>query len=162
MAQVASENGDTISLNVMPMLDIFSILILFLLMNFSSDPLTYELHEAIDLPESRTIISLDEVPAISVTRNEVFVNDHKIAEIMRGDIIARQTEQGGVLPLYLELKKLAEANARLVKVKDSKELSGITLEMDKSHSFKLLRKVMLSAQQSDFIKFKLMVSKPIE
>ena len=75
MAQVASENGDTISLNVMPMLDIFSILILFLLMNFSSDPLTYELHEAIDLPESRTIISLDEVPAISVTRNEVFVND---------------------------------------------------------------------------------------
>ena len=34
MASVASENNDSIVLNIMPILDILSILILFLLMNF--------------------------------------------------------------------------------------------------------------------------------
>ena len=33
------------------------------------------------------------------------------------------------------------------------------MEMDQSHRFKLMKRIMLAAQQAEFITFKLMVSK---
>jgi hypothetical protein len=35
------------------------------------------------------------------------------------------------------------------------------MEMDKGHRFKLMKRIMLSAQQADFVQFKLMVQKEL-
>ena len=162
MASVSSDGDNNVALNVMPMLDIFSILILFLLMNFSSDPLSYEIHESVELPESVTFISLDEVPAIAVTKKDLLVNDHKIATINQGKLVDLPEKGDATISLSLELKKLSEATNRLKKADKRDEVSSLTVEMDKDHPFKILRHVMSIAQQSEFIKFNLMVSKPIE
>lgn len=162
MASVGSESGDVISLNIMPMLDIFSILILFLLMNFSTDPISHDLNEGIELPESATIRSLDELPTVIVSKGEVFVNDKQISTIINGDIKEQDRSQGAIFPLFSELEKLAEANKRIAEAKGRKnELGTITLEMDKTHNFALLKRVMISAEQADFVKFKLMVAKEL-
>ena len=77
MASAGGGSKDTLSLNLYPMLDIFSILITFLLMSFSSDPVSHDVDAGIELPESSTIVALDEVPTIVVTKTEVRVNDKK-------------------------------------------------------------------------------------
>ena len=38
-------------------------------------------------------------------------------------------------------------------------MSTLTMEMDRSHRFKLMKRIMLAAQQAEFITFKLMVAK---
>lgn len=158
---MASVGGDeeSISLNIMPMLDIFSILILFLLMNFSTDPISHDLSEGLELPESATIASLDEIPAIIITPKHLVVNEKKIADIVDGEIARSAVTQGGIKPLYDELKKLSEGN-RLLQKEKQKNIA-LTVEVDKRHKFRLLKKVLLSAQQADFITFKLTVSKEI-
>lgn len=160
---MASVGGDkeSVSLNIMPMLDIFSILILFLLMNFSTDPINHDVGEGIELPESITTVSLDETPTISVSKTEIMVNDKKILSLMGGDVEKKDRSQGAILPLFHELEKLAENNKRFTS-KDAKKVNYLTIEMDKTHTFKLLKRIMNTAQQADFIEFKLMVSKEIE
>jgi biopolymer transport protein ExbD len=160
MASVASDDSSQIGLNVMPMLDIFSILILFLLMSFSSDPVSHDVTRDLELPYSKTLISLDEIPTVIVSKNHVMVNDKKVARIVDGNISEESVSQGAVYPLFQELDKLAESNKRFKKVDDDSPL-GLAMEFDKSLTFKVMKKVLLAAQQSDFIKLKLMVSKQL-
>jgi biopolymer transport protein ExbD len=160
MASVSSDDGDSIALNIMPMLDIFSILILFLLMSFSSDPISHDVTKDLELPYSKTIISLDEIPTVIVSKSHVMVNDKKVAKIVDGSIAAEALTQGAVYPLYQELEKLAESNKRFQKVDDDSPL-GLAMEFDKSLTFKVMKKVLIAAQQSDFVKLKLMVSKQL-
>ncbi|MBP6219221.1 MAG: biopolymer transporter ExbD [Oligoflexales bacterium] len=163
MASVGGDSNDSVALNVMPMLDIFSILILFLLMNFSTDPMNHDLPEGFELPESKTTVSLDELPAITITRDQILVNDRKIVALVGGDVEAKNKFQGGIPILHTELEKLAEANKRFTSSMDALDKPGVlTMEVDKTHKFHLLKEVMLTAQQADFVEFKMMVSKEIE
>ena len=159
----AGNSKESISLNLNPMLDIFSILITFLLMSFSTDPVNHDVRQGLELPDSTTVVALDELPTLSVSKSEIFVNDLKVADIIGGDVPKEQMSQGAVFPVFEELKKLADANKALLKtVGTKKKINTLTMEMDKSHEFKLIRRLMLSAQQAEFITFKLMVAKPMD
>lgn len=167
MASVGGSDKNSLTLNLNPMLDIFSILITFLLMSYSSDPVSHDVEAGLELPQSTTIVALDEIPTIVVTKTELRVNDVKVADIVAGDVPEKDRTQGAIYPVYDSLKKLAEANKRvskMVKVDDptAKGSTGaLTMEMDKGHRFKLMKRIMLSAQQAEFVQFKLMVQKEL-
>jgi len=169
MASVDTESGETLSLNIMPMLDIFSILILFLLMSFSTDPVSHDVTAGLEMPDSMTLRSLDEIPKVTLTRESLRYMDKKVAVVdpSTGDFEERYKTQGAVKTLYDELIKLAEANKKRKKISEE-ELEGkpqtdaLTMEMDKRNKFVLMRRVMKAAQQAEFIAFKLMVSKTSE
>jgi hypothetical protein len=147
----------------MPMLDIFSILITFLLMSYSTDPVSYDTNAGMELPESNTLAALDETPAIVVTKTAILVNDKQVATIQGGDVPESQRSQGAIFPVFKELEKLAEANKRILGRKLSElekaKISTLTMEMDQDHRFKLMKRIMLAAQQAEFITFKMMVSR---
>lgn len=167
MASAGGSSKDQISLFLTPMLDIFSILITFLLMSFSSDPVSHDVDPALELPESRTIIALDEIPAITVTKNDIQVNDKKIVTLVGGKLKPEDEQQDRIPALHQELKLLAEANSAIKKRKRQTEAGtpfqpdALTMEMDKGHRFELMRQIMGTATQSEFITFKLMVSKEL-
>ena len=170
MAGVGGSSADTLSLNLNPMLDIFSILITFLLMSFGTDPVNHSLNQAVELPASKTLTNLDEIPAVVVTKSEILINDAKVVTLIGGKVEEKDLTQGAIYPVFKALQKIAERN------KEAQDLAAgslpldptkkrrrdiLTMEMDKGHSFELVRRVMLSAQQAEFITFKLMVSKQI-
>jgi biopolymer transport protein ExbD len=164
VASAGNQSNETISLNLNPMLDVFSILITFLLMSFSTDPVSHDVNPALELPDSLTSSALDEVPAIVVTPSEILVNDKKIAGLIDGDVEERYRSQGAILPLFETLKQLAEVNERVNKLargknSDKSTLNKITMEMDKKHKFKLMKRIMLTAQQAEFVTFKLAVAR---
>ena len=136
MASVASNNGDQIELNIMPMLDIFSILILFLLMSFSTDPVNHDVSKGLELAESDTVQSLDEIPVLILTKNELLVNDKKILDIAGDDVDAAELSQGAISKVYQELLKVAEVNKRFTK--DKSKPGQLTMEIDKKYSFKII------------------------
>lgn len=139
------------------MLDIFSILILFLLMSFSTDPVNHDVSKGLELAESDTVQSLDEIPVLILTKNELLVNDKKILDIAGDDVDAAELSQGAISKVYQELLKVAEVNKRFTK--DKSKPGQLTMEIDKKYSFKIIRRLMLSAQQAEFVSFKLMVAK---
>ncbi len=162
MASVNSESGETLSLNIMPMLDVFSILILFLLMSFSTDPVSHDIIAGLELPESISIRSLDENPMITITKKDIRVGDLVVTGLENGDVIEANRTQGAIAPLFKELEKLAEANRvrkELPANPEGPQKDALTVEMDQTLSFKLLKRVMLTAQQAEFVAFKLLVNK---
>lgn len=157
-----SDSGETVKLNLTPMMDVFSILITFLLMSFSTDPVAHDVRQGLELPRSLTVVALDEIPTISVTKAEILINDRKVTDVIQGDVPASDMAQGAIQSVYNELIKLKEANDRIAATLGSeKKLGTLTMEMDKIHTFKLVKRIMLSAQQAEFLTFKLMVSKDI-
>ena len=159
MAVSGGDSSEALSLPIMPMLDIFSILVTFLLMSYSSDPISHDPNPSLVLPDSVTTVSLDEVPTIVASRNELLVNDKKILSFTGGKVDEKDKTQGAIYPLYQELIKLNTANKNYLQEKGGSKLSTLTLEMDKDHKFDLMKMIMLSAQQAEFITFKLVVSK---
>lgn len=161
MASVGG-SGEALSLNLTPMLDIFSILVTFLLMSFSTDPVNYDINENVELPQSQTLSNIDEIPSLVVTRKEIIINEKVITTIVNGDVPEADRSQGAIFPVFKELEKLAKMNQKVVAAggeEKKKKAEAITMEMDQGHRFKLAKRVMLSAQQADFITFKLLVAK---
>ena len=161
MASVGS-SGDSLELNIMPMLDIFSILVTFLLMSYSTDPVNHDINSDMELPNSATLVSLDEIPTITVTRNEIIINDKKIADVIGGDVPEKDRSQGAIPSVFEVLEKIHEQNTKAVAnlgKEEQKKLDTLTMEMDQDHRYKLAKRIMLSAEQAGFIKFKLVVAK---
>lgn len=164
MASAGGDSGETLSLNLTPMLDIFSILVTFLLMSYSTDPTNHDVDQNLELPDSVTLITMDEVPSITVNRNEILVNNKKVVTLQNGKVPASDLQQGAVYPVYQELLEIAKVNkaaAEALRGDDSKKNKPlqITLEMDRKHDFELLRRIMLAGSQADFVTFKLLVAK---
>jgi hypothetical protein len=146
-------------------MDVFSLLITFLLMSFSADPVSHDVNQAVELPDSKTSVSLDEVPSITVTKTDIIVNDKKIVQLLPdSEIPEKDKTQGAIYPLYLELQKQAEANKRaaaleVVSATGKPKPGTIAMEFHKEHKFKLMKRIMLTGQQADFVTFKLEVAK---
>jgi biopolymer transport protein ExbD len=151
---------ETISINITPMMDVFSILITFLLISYSTDPVVVDPREGLELPRSQTFAGLEEIPALSVTKTAVYVNDKKVADIVDGDIPLSQRSQGAIQAVYDEMKIMKEAGDRIAQAQNRPERLGrVTMEMDKTLEFVIARRLMLSAQQAEFVTFNLMVFK---
>ena len=162
MASVGGDGEGSLNINLTPMIDIFSIMVTFLLMSYSTDPVNHDIDQNLELPQSKTIVSLDEIPAVVINRNEIIINDKKIVNIINGDVPEKEVKQGAIFSVFQELEKLAKMNAKVIAQEgdEAKKKQGqLTLEMDKGHKFKLLKRVMLSGQQAEFFKFKLLVAK---
>lgn len=167
MASTGGDSNESLSLNLTPMLDIFSILVTFLLMSYSTDPNNHDVDANLELPDSVTLVTMDEVPSIVVNRNEIFINNKKIVTLENGKVPAADLSQGAIMPVYTALKEIDDANKKAIEEFRRDETAGdkkakpgeITIEMDKKHDFQLLKRIMLSGQQANFITFKLLVAK---
>jgi biopolymer transport protein ExbD len=164
MASAGGDNNESLSLNLTPMLDIFSILVTFLLMSYSTDPTNHDVDQNLELPDSVTLVSMDEVPSIVVNRNEILINNKKVASLENGKVAATDIQQGAVYPVFQELLEIAKVNkaaADILRAGDEKKAKPgeITIEMDRKHDFEIMRRIMLAGQQAEFVTFKLLVAK---
>jgi biopolymer transport protein ExbD len=162
---VGGGNGESFSLNLYPMLDVFSILIIFLVMNFSASGESVETKLNLELPKSAVKMSLDSAANVSISKTEILVQGGLSIPIEAdGDVAVQYRDQGAIRTVYEEFKKVSAQNETLknrnkaLNLSDS-DINTLVLEADKQVQFKVLKRVMLSAQQADFIAWKLAVSK---
>lgn len=167
MASVGSD--DDFSLNLYPMLDIFSILIVFLLMSYSTEGQTAETKASnLELPRSDVKVSLDESASVSITKNELIIQGGLTIPIgPDGDVPDEYRQQGAIQEAYKIFKKLRDS-VETLKNRDQnlnlneKDLNTLTMEADKATQFRLIKRVMLSAQQAEYVGWKLAVDKEMK
>jgi hypothetical protein len=159
------QEGEGFTINLYPMLDIFSILIIFLLMNFSSAGESVETKANLQLPRSIVKMTLDASASVSITKNEIIIQGATSIPIgPDGDVPASFREQGAIRVAYEKFKELKKYNATLRNRDKSLNLSEadintLVLESDRQVLFKIIKRVMLSAQQAEFIAWKLAFEK---
>jgi biopolymer transport protein ExbD len=168
MAGVETGGKESFSLNLYPMLDVFSILIVFLLMNFSVSGESSEANANLELPVSAVKLSLDSAATVSVTKSEILIqgglkiplaaNASDVVEAFKKD------GQGAIRAAYDEFKKLRAQNEILKNRQknlglSNADVSTLIMESDKVIPYRVIKRVLASAQQAEFIAWKFVVQK---
>lgn len=149
-------------LSMNSLLDIMTIILVFLLKSYSSDPV--QLKAAADLkpPFSTADLKPQESTVVTVTLNNILVDDTTVVSLESGKVAAADLSSGSFLidPLFQKLNDAVDHQKRVYQYQKNKEFDGLcTIVADRHVPFKLLSQVMYTAGQATFGKFKFMVVK---
>jgi len=127
--------------NMISLMDIFTILVFFLLVNSSDVQMNNT--KTIKLPESIADQKPRETVTILVSKTEIWVQDRRIASVADA-----QRVEGPVIP---ELKQELDILAGLRRYEDTSETgSEVTIMGDREIPFSLLKKIMTTCTQANF------------
>lgn len=139
------------SLNMVSLMDIFTILVFFLLVSAANtEVLPSPKH--ITLPESSAQQSPKENIIIMVNNESILVQGHPVTDVK--SVIRNQ--QSLIRPLFSELMRQAESDSRSRR-RLADPQRGITIMGDKEIPYQLLKKIMLTCASADYTNISLAV-----
>lgn len=130
-----------------PLIDMFVILVVFLIMNFSATGELVQLSKDIKLPQAETVSELERAPIIQISANTVAIEGVKVGE---SDEILKDPD--------LRIPGLTDKLQNMRKVDEmmhpGQAFRGeIIINADKDVDFKLVRKVMFACSDAGYTKF---------
>ena len=138
-----TRNLSLVDLNLVSLIDIFTILIFFLLSN-STDVETLPSNKAVKLPESTAEKKPRETVVVVVTEHDILVQGRKVADV--ADVMKLQDDL--IEPLKSELD--LQAGRQVVRHEHEAQTKAITIMGDKQIPYRLLRKVMVTCARANF------------
>ena len=143
------------SLNMVSLMDIFTILVFFLLVSAANtEVLPTPKH--IKLPESSAQKTPKENIIIMVNNQSILVQGHPVTDVKS----VMRSKQGVISPLYSELKRQAKSDSRSRrKLADPKR--GVTIMGDQKIPYQLLKKIMLTCASADYTNISLAVVRKV-
>ena len=146
-ASSAQSSADA-ELNLIPMIDILSVLVAFLLV-YSTEVEVVQNTKGIEIPESIVLTKPRETVVVMLTKDEVFVQGERIASIAE----VKASEDTIIAPLRDALKRPMLIGRKMAE----RELAEreITIMGDKSLPYEVLKKVMATCTDADYGKISL-------
>jgi biopolymer transport protein ExbD len=144
MAKHHRRNKGAGALNLVSLMDIFTILVFFLLVN-SSDVQTLPNTKDLKLPESIAEKKPEENVVVLIGKTDILVQGKPVAKI--ADVMATR---GNDIPALREA--LVSQNDRVLRREARDDIAGreVTIMGDKDISYRLLKKVMATCTASDY------------
>jgi biopolymer transport protein ExbD len=142
-AERKSRNQTMVDMNLVSLIDVFTILIFFLLSSASGVEMLPS-PKAVKLPESIAEKTPKETIVVVVSDSDILVDGRKVASVpevlaMEGDVIT---------PLKAELDLLA--NRQVIREENKDHNKAVTIMADKAIPYRLLRKVMVTSARANF------------
>lgn len=131
-------------LNLVSLMDIFTILVFFLLVN-SSDVEELPNEKTIQLPESIAEQKASETVVIMISDEDIIVQGSPVAKVS-----AVMAAKGNDIPELREALK--SQNDRVLRRENQQDIAGreVTIMGDKDIPYRLLKKVMATCSQSEY------------
>ena len=136
-------NRNESELNLIPMIDILSVLVSFLLV-YSTEVEVVQNTKGIEIPESVVTAKPRETVVVMLTKDELFVQGERVASIAE----VRASESLIIAPLSEALKRPRLIGQKMAE-KDLAERE-VTVMADKSLPYEILKKVMSTCTDADF------------
>tara|TARA_B100001964_G_scaffold136026_1_gene150087 strand:+ start:245 stop:832 length:588 start_codon:yes stop_codon:yes gene_type:complete len=155
-------NDDGKGPNINSLMDIMTILLVFLLKSYSADPVQLKAAPDLKPPFSTAQIKPDQSATVTITMNNLMVDDAAVLKIEQGKVDEAHRSGGGFMidPLFEALQSAVENQKQIASFNSAAEFSGIiTIISDRNVPFSLLSQVMYTAGQAEFNKFKFLVVK---
>ena len=138
-----SRNRSMVDMNLVSLIDIFTILIFFLLSN-SAEVEILPSSKAVKLPESTAEKSPRDTLVVIVNATDIIVQGRKVASVpdvlgAAGDLIE---------PLKAELD--LQASRQVIRAENAAQKNAITIMGDKDIPYRLLRRVMITCARANY------------
>jgi biopolymer transport protein TolR len=150
-AERRSRNKTTLDMNLVSLIDIFTLLIFFLLSNTAAVEVLPS-SKAVKLPESTAEKAPKETVVLVVNDKEILVQGRKVASV--ADVMASDGDL--IAPLKAELDM--QAKVQTIRRENEAQSKAITIMGDKDISYRLLRKVMVTCARANFSEVSFAVS----
>jgi biopolymer transport protein ExbD len=133
------------------MMDMFTIILIFLLFSFSETPEKIKLGEDLQLPRSTAEVKYQQALKIILTKTELRVNDEVMAKVHNQEIEGLSPTDFQSSALYKRLKQVhADAKA---KENSEKEPPHVLFLCDQSHAFKTINAVIKTSGLAGYPNF---------
>lgn len=142
-AEHKGRNQTMVDMNLVSLIDVFTILIFFLLSN-SGGVETLPSPKAVKLPESVAEQAPRETVLVVVSGTEILVGGRKVASV--ADVM--KTEGDLIEPLKAELE--LQAGRQIVRAENAIDAKRLTIMGDKDIPYRLLRKIMFTGARANF------------
>ena len=141
-----------VNINLTALLDILTNLLFFLMVGFMSSKASMELDGGMQLPTSTAQLEPKKAVQVTVARKELRVEKEVIAQLRDGKVVAAKTQEGKIDPLLQRLQIIRkEKNAT------GPEADILFVLCDKDTPYGLLRRVMMTAAEAGYPKFRMAV-----
>jgi biopolymer transport protein ExbD len=154
--------GDISHLNITAMMDMMTILLVFMLMQFAAEQASMNMADSLQLPKSTTQLKPTPSVNVTVTTNGIIIEGEQVATVRAGAVdsaIKRDGPNGYYLtPVVDTLQKHANRLKKIDLIKGSNEFEGtMLLLVDRSIPYRLVTEVLYSAGQAEFRNYRLVV-----
>jgi len=137
------------SLQITSMIDVFTILLVFLLKSYSSEGQLVQLAESIQLPVSTAEEALHPAVTVAFNGQSLFVDGLLLIDDVSPYVASDELL---VPPLYDVLVEKAQRTREIAAVNPSVVFTGeIVLQGDREIPFRLLKKVIFTAGQAEYL-----------
>jgi biopolymer transport protein ExbD len=135
-------------LNITSMLDMFTILIIFLLKSYSAEGIILTIPADLHLPQSTTQSAPEPGLVVEVSRNALVVDGRKLDV----DLEAVQNSEKLIIDnLYEHLMAKARQYEEIYELNPAEFTGRLVLEGDREIPFRLLKKILYTCGQAGFI-----------
>jgi biopolymer transport protein ExbD len=157
------EEGEIEDLNITPMLDMMTIILVFLIKSFSASGVSVSLTDNLVVPGSSTRLEPIEAVTVTITSTDIAVGEKKVAELEPCAVPARFTNPAAPLiitPLKEALDKEVERQKFMAKFNKEHPFEGLlSVVGDKHTCYRVLFSVLATAGQAELANYKFIVLK---
>lgn len=142
--------------NINSLLDILSVILVFLLKSFASSTVQVKPSAELQIPFSAAVAPVEESVAVTVTLGALLVNDKPVLRFDAGEVPTGELSNGYLIkPLAATLEQEVQRQELVAKYNKAAEFKGlVTIIADRNVPFRLLTQVMYTIGQANFSKYK--------
>lgn len=151
-------HSESEGLNLTAMMDMFTIILVFLIKQYASAPENIQLSDVLQPPVSSTKDNIQPAVSIVISRSDILIDGKKVADIKGGRIVAPEG-QDPMQPISTELSKIVQRLETLQKRSNGAvTFDGmIMLVVDGDTTYEILNQVLLTAGRNNFSTYKMIV-----
>lgn len=142
-------------LNIYPMMDMMTILLVFMIMQFASSSAAIVQSSELQIPFSTSTVELEEAIPIQISRTEIVVDGDQVLNLRNGQVDSSQKQGGGtgflITPLLTEMQQHRDRLKLIAQRNPSRPFRGqVQIVADKRTPFRTLAEVVYTLGQAEF------------
>jgi biopolymer transport protein ExbD len=160
-AYIERRSPSTFKIQITSMVDMFVILLVFLLKSYSTSPVNVTPSDDLTLPASTSIKDPTENLKLVVSKAGIFVEDQKILDLNNGQLDVAEVDASDtqfIRKLYEALDLQAKKSRDIASQNSELEFDGkVIMQADRSLPYEILRKVMYTSMLAGYSDVKIAV-----
>ncbi len=153
--------GENIShLNLVPMMDMMTVLLVFLVKNFMTDPQSIQVNDTLRPPESSATVEMGPATTITITAEELLVESKAVVRLK--DITISGSKEVAIPRLFDELQNEVAKREALAQRGGPPFDGKLLLVAHQSTPYSLITSVLYTAGEAKFSSYRLVVMKKEE
>jgi biopolymer transport protein ExbD len=149
-------------IQITSMVDMFVILLVFLLKSYSTSPVNINPKDGLRIPESSATTDPVDVVKLIVAQDGVFVEEKKIFDLDKGVLPKTQIDTNDpsfIRALFEALDERAKLAKDIAKANEAFEFDGkVLLQADRTLAYDVLQKIMYTSMMAGYGEVKLAVA----